>query len=450
ATLMFALVKNTQSAATEKTVELRSRDFPGYLLKPDADNKVWLVQHTNDDSGLWTMQSPGLNLEPNTVSLEYKAKPGYFLKSKFDNEVIIQTATLAGSSFEKTASWILLKDEYFPRSFTLQTGDTESVKLLRHNGFQAGLSNDDGTVSFKNAASFYLVAQGYHIHTMGGPVQVYDSAGGLSYMNIYTDLRFEAHGEVLVWRYRARNTNTFWADVWRPLLTGGYKLIGKNRIDPPGSGYHSYTVPFRETIIFQPGDVIGIHTAGQSNLGYGSSSDGISKVISLAMYDSALPVGKTLSAASICCRKLPLMAYGQQMVPISFNPRHGEASLLDMNKVEILDGNLNTCVDVKIGTTLKFDEDISGYSEYNIVVYTRGSPNCLTNHTMYVYEEVTSPGDFTGSFETCNYLDSKVVQTMSGLVTGCIWSCGCEANICRKGYVAIVTNVILCEVYIEY
>ncbi|CAH1773509.1 unnamed protein product, partial [Owenia fusiformis] len=453
----------TYAKSTDTKVELHPRNLPGWLLNVDENNEVRLVKKkTNDDSGLWTVQSPGLTLQPNTVSIQYNAKPGYFLRRN-SGKLYIQSSG-SDSSFEGGSTWLMLKDEYFPRTFVFQS--THSDKRIMHytstDAQELKIAGDDGTDGFKNAASFYQVPWGDPIHSIGGPVQDYGTPPLLGKLNILADLTFQAHGEVLVWEYFAENTYKFWADIWRPLVDGGFKLIGKNEITPPGTGLQSYVVPFGQTVMFQPGDVIGAHTSNEKNLALiykgRSGTSGLhektySQFTALGKFDYDLPVGAAVTGPKSCCRLMPIMAYSQQVTPITFNIKHGEGSLISMKKDKITDGNLNTCININIGTSLKFDEDISGvdYSEYNIVLYTQGLSSCVSNKTIIVYQETTgSSEDFTGSFKICDFLDSKVVETYNGLVTGCKWSCSCEANVCKKGYVAIVAKSILCDIYINY
>ncbi|CAH1776424.1 unnamed protein product, partial [Owenia fusiformis] len=443
ALILCTLATLTESSVIGTSVAIRAKNLPKYALYARENMQVWSDPPTNNELVLWTIKSPGNTLVADTVSLEYKARPGYFLRS-FNGYLSIENESAGAVDWAHASTFRLLKDEYFPGTYAIESA--ANAKHVRHVGGRGMTWVVENTDVFKNEASFFLVPESYPIHAMGGSVQDLGINIAGTDLMIFTTLNIEAHGEILEWQYYAENTNPFWAGIWRPLVDGGYELVGKNEIVPAGTGYQSYKVPFGQTISVRPGDVTGRHTAGQTNLAYASSE---SEYITKNIQDNSLPIGKIITGTKQCCRMLPLMALSQPAAPIVYNTKHGDGPLMERKTYIITDGQLDTCVDIKTGITLKFDEDNSGYSEYNIVVYTRGFRDCVSN-TSHVYQETTITGDFIGSYKTCDFLDSKSLETSSGYVTGCMWSCGCEANVCSKGYVSIFAKTTLCEVYIKY
>ncbi|CAH1801485.1 unnamed protein product [Owenia fusiformis] len=446
AVILHTLATLAESSVIGTSVEIRPKNYPKSALYAKETTDVWIKQPTNNEIVLWTIKSPGNTLVADTVSLEYKARPGYFLRS-FNGYLSIENEASGAVDWAHASTFRLLKDEYFPGTYAIESA--ANAKHVRHAGGRGRTWVVENTDAFINDASFFLVPEGYPIHAMGGAVQPLPLGMAGSALNIFTTFSLEAHGEILEWQYYAQNTNPFWGGIWRPLPDGRYILVGKNEIIPTGTGYQSYKVPFAQTIIVRPGDVTGRHTAGQRNLAHSASN---SEFIVFNLQDNSLPTGKILTGAKSCCRMFPLMAFSQPATPIVFNMKHGDGPLLERNTHILTDGELNTCVDIKIGTTLKFDEANSGYSEYSIAVYMRGFNDCVSTHnnTIHVYQETMVTGDFIGSYKTCDFLDSKYVETPSGYVTGCMWSCGCEANVCSKGYVSILAKKTLCELYIKY
>ncbi|XP_056008142.1 cadherin-23-like [Ostrea edulis] len=104
---------------------------------------------------------------------------------------------------------------------------------------------------------------------------------GLGILLDATDNEYQINccGVVNSWEFYVKtNTGTVQLQVWRPVTTGQYKLVGENSFTTTNANNeHLYSVPANERISVKDGDYIGFYTAGQPMISHkveGDATDG--------------------------------------------------------------------------------------------------------------------------------------------------------------------------------